>query len=221
MSFGGMDLSWHHQSPEVLYGAYYDGISERTISRQTHEKANTFMANVHGSQGFDWKRLKIGASLSYSHYDNPLLVQNTLLRYVGDAISANANINLTPFKWLSASYQGEYYRMSTQQKGFQRQPRLNTISQNGSLDFTLPGGMTLTTTLNHYYNSFNSGDKSFLLLNAEARYTISRFSFTLSCDNLLNNNTYSYAAMSALTESRMVYNIRPRSILLKTRFRII
>ena len=80
---------------------------------------------------------------------------------------------------------------------------------------------TYNSSNSRYYNNFNSGDKSFLLLNAEANYTIKRFSFTLSCDNLLNLKTYSYSNKSALTETRSVYNIRPRSILLKVRFRII
>lgn len=221
MTFAGIDLVWYHQRPEVLYGSSYDGLSEKTISQHTREKANTLTAKIHGSQGFDWKSLKIGTSLSYSHYNNPLLVQNSVLRYTGKAISADINISLTPFKWLSASYQVQYYRMNTRQEGFQRQPWLRTMSNNASLDFTLPEGVILTTSLYHYYNSFNSGDKSFLLLNAEAKYAIKRFNFALSCDNLLNRNTYSYSSISALTEAKSVYNIRPRSIMLKIRFRII
>lgn len=221
MSFAGVDLMWYHKEPEVLYGSYYDGISNRTISQQTQEKANTLTAKVHGSQGFDWKKLKIGASLSYSHYDNPLLVQDMVLRYTGNTVTANMDISLSPFKWLSVSYQGEYYQVSTHQKGEPHQSWLRTISNNGSLNFTLPAGITLTATINHYYNNYNSGDKSFVLLNAEAKYAIKRFSFTLSYDNLLNLDTYSYSSLSALTESRSVYNIRPRALLLRVRYRII
>ena len=221
MTFAGIDLLWYHQKPEVLYGSYYDDISMRTISRHTKEKANTFTAKLHGSQGFDWKQLKVGASLSYSYYDNPLLLQDVVLRYTGRAIAANMDITIAPFKWLSVSYQGGYYQMKTQQNEGQRLPWLRTVNNSASLNFTLPAGIMFLTSLNHYYNNFNSGDKSFLLLNAEANYTIKRFSFALSCDNLLNLKTYSYSNKSALTETRSVYNIRPRSILLKVRFRII
>ena len=221
MTFAGINLLWYHQKPEVLYGSYYDDISMRTISRHTKEKANTFTAKLHGSQGFDWKQLKVGASLSYSYYDNPLLLQDVVLRYTGRAIAANMDITIAPFKWLSVSYQGGYYQMKTQQNEGQRLPWLRTVNNSASLNFTLPAGIMFLTSLNHYYNNFNSGDKSFLLLNAEANYTIKRFSFALSCDNLLNLKTYSYSNKSALTETRSVYNIRPRSILLKVRFRII
>ena len=220
MSFAGVELDWNRQSPEVLYGSCYDGIVERTISRHTSESGDMLSAKIHASQGFDWRRLKIGAALTYSFYDSPLLVQDEVLRYNGNSLGVEADISLTPFKWLGVSYQGNYSQSATRQKGYERFSWLRTVTNKASLDFTIPGGVTLTTSLYHYYNNFNNGDKSFILLNAEARYTIKRFSFMLSCDNLLNRKSYVYSSMSALTESRAIYNIRPRSILLKIRFRI-
>ncbi len=220
MSFAGAEVSWNRQSPEVLYGSCYDGIVQRTISRRTSENGDMISTKIHASQGFDWRRLKIGASFTYSYYDSPLLVQEEVLRYSGNSIGVNADISLTPFKWLGVSYQGNYSQSATQQKGYDRFPWLRTVTNKASLDFTIPGCVTLTTSLYHYYNNFNDGDKSFLLLNAEAKYTIKRFSFTLSCDNLLNRKSYVYSSLSALTESKAIYNIRPRSVLLKIRFRI-
>lgn len=220
MSFAGAEVAWFRQSPDVLYGSYYDGIVQHTISRHTSENSDMLSAKVHASQGFDWRRLKIGASVMYSYYDSPLLVQDAVVRYTGNSFGVNADISLTPFKWLSVSYQGNYSQSATQQKGQERFPWLRTVTNKGTLDFTIPGGVTLTTSLYHYYNNFNDGDRSFLLLNAEAKYTIKRFSFTLSCDNLLNRKSYLYSSLSALTESKAIYNIRPRSLLLKIRFRI-
>lgn len=220
MSFAGAEVAWYRQSPDVLYGSYYDGIVQHTISRRTSEISDMLSAKVHASQGFDWRRLKIGAAITYSYYTSPLLVQDAVVRYKGNSLGVNANISMTPFKWLSVSYQGYYSQSATQQKGHERFPWLRTVTNKGSLDFTIPGGVTLTTSLYHYYNNFNDGDRSFLLLNAEAKYTIKRFSFTLSCDNLFNRKSYLYSSLSALTESKAIYNIRPRSVLLKIRFRI-
>lgn len=220
MSFAGIDLSWQRQSPEVLYGSYYDGLVQRTISQQTSETGDMLSAKIHASQGFDWRRLKIGASVSYSYYDNPLLVQNQVVRYTGNSIQANADISVSPFNWLAASWEGCYYQTSSRQEGHNSMPWLRTVTNKASLDFTIPGGVTLKTSVYHYYNNFNNGDKSFVLLNAEARYSIKRFSFTLVCDNLLNRKTYLYSSQAALTESRSVYGIRPRSVLFKIRCRI-
>lgn len=220
MSFAGAEVMWNRQSPDVLYGSYYDGIVQHTISRRTSENSDMLSAKVHASQGFDWRRLKIGASVTYSYYDSPLLVQDEVLRYTGNSLGVNADISLMPFKWLAVSYQGNYSQSATRQEGYERFPWLRTVTNKASFDFTIPGGVSLITSLYHYYNNFNDGDRSFLLLNAEAKYSIKRFSFTLSCDNLLNRKTYVYSNLSALTESKAIYNIRPRSVLLKIRFRI-
>ena len=220
MSFAGAEISWNRQSPEVLYGSYYNGIVQRTISHHTSENGDMFSAKIHASQGFDWRRLKIGTSFGYSYYNSPILVQDEVLRYSGNSLKINADISLMPFNWLGISYQGDYSQSASQQKGCERFPWLRTITNKASLDFTIPGGITLTTSLDHYYNNFNDGDKSFLLINAEVKYAINRFSFTLSCDNMLDRKSYIYSSLSALTESKAIYNIRPRSVLLKTRFRI-
>jgi outer membrane receptor protein involved in Fe transport len=100
-------------------------------------------------------------------------------------------------------------------------PWIRTLTNSASLDFTLPWGISIGASLYHYYNNFNDGDKSFILLNAEASYAIRRFTFTLTCDNLLNRKDYVYSNRTALTETNSIYNIRPRSVLLKVRFRIL
>lgn len=220
MSFAGIDLSWQRQSPEVLYGSYYDGLVQRTISQRTSDAGDMFSAKIHASQGFDWRRLKIGASVSYSYYDNPLLVQNQVVHYTSNSIGTNADISVSLFNWLAASWEGNYYQTASRQEGHDPMSWLRTVTNKASLDFTIPGGITLKTSVYHYYNNFNDGDKSFVLLNAEARYSIKRFSFTLVCDNLLNRRMYLYSSQAALTESRSVYEIRPRSVLLKIRCRI-
>lgn len=220
MSFAGVDLLWNRQKPDVLYGTYYDGLVSRVISQSTNETSDMLSAKIRGSQGFDWRRLKIGLSVSYSHYESPLLVQDAVIHYSGNTVGMESDFSLTPWKWLSVSYEGRYYQSATKQQGFGRMPWLRTLTNNATLAFSILNGVSLRTSLYHYYNNFNEGDRSFLLLNAEARYSIKRFTFTLNCDNLLNRRNYVYSSRSALTEAKSIYNIRPRSILLKIRFRI-
>nr|MDE7188704.1 TonB-dependent receptor [Muribaculaceae bacterium] len=182
---------------------------------------DVFSAAVNAGQGFDWHRLKIGVSASYSYYNNPLLVQDEVVCYTGNSLGLNADINLTPFRHFNISYKCGYFQSAAHQQGFSRIPRLYTLTNRATIDFTIPGGIDLIASIYHYYNNFNDGDKSFLLLNAEARYSLRRFSFLLSLDNLLNRRSYLYSTLSALTESKSVYTIRPCSILLKIRFRIL
>ncbi|MDE5795889.1 MAG: hypothetical protein K2H75_02145, partial [Muribaculaceae bacterium] len=221
MSFANINLSWNRQSPDVLYGSCYDGVTQRTVSRHTSESGNTFSTAVNASQGFDWRHLKIGTSVAYSYHDSPLLIQDEVIRYTGNSLGLNADISFTPFRHLGVSYKVDYFQSATRQHGFERMPWLRTLTNRTSIDFTISGGVILAASLYHYYNNFNDGDKSFILLNAEAKYSLGRFGFSLSLDNLLNRKSYLYSTLSALTESKSVYTIRPRSILLKIRFRIL
>lgn len=221
MSFAGLDLSWNRQMPDVLYGSYYDGLVARMISRRTAEVSDMLSAKIRGSQGFDWCRLKIGLSASYSYFESPLLVQDEVVRYFGNSVGIEGDISLSPWKWLSAAYEGKYHQSASRQQGFGRMPWLRTVTNKTTFDFILPSGISLRTSFYHYYNNFNDGDKSFLLLNAEARYSIKRFMFTLACDNLLNRKNYIYSNRSVLTETMSVYAIRPCSILMKIRYRIL
>ena len=74
MLFFGVDAGWTHNRPDVLYGSYYDGISERITCVKTHETMDVFSAKLRASKGFDWKRLKIGAECGYSYYDSPTCI---------------------------------------------------------------------------------------------------------------------------------------------------
>jgi outer membrane receptor protein involved in Fe transport len=51
--------------------------------------------------------------------------------------------------------------------------------------------------------------------------TIKHVRFTLNFNNILNKTTYSYSRITDLSTYRYTNNIRPRSIMLKIRFKIL
>ena len=220
MSFLGADVSWSHNRPEVLYGSHYEGIVERITGRHTQETADVISARLRASKGFDWKRLKIGAECGYDHYESPLLIQDEIIRYQGNSVNVNLDLSLTPSGWMAFSYGGSYYRSRTCMKGGEDMPALRTLKNDVSLEFYLPPGITLGINASHYYNNLNRENPSFLLGEAKAQYSHKRWSFTLACDNLFNRKAYVYSTSSGLTEHTSVYQIRPRSVLLKIRLRI-
>lgn len=220
MLFLGVDAGWTHNRPDVLYGSYYDGISERITSMKTDEKMDMLSAKLRASKGFDWKRLKFGAECGYSYYDSPMLLQNEIVRYDGNSLNAKLDVSLMPFQWLSFCYDGSYYQSHTRMKTGEDMPILKTISNNASLEFYLPYDITLGASASHYYNNLNNDDGSFLLGEANIKYTYKRWSFTLSCGNIFNKKSYVYSTSNGLTENTSIYHIRPRSILLKIRCRI-
>jgi len=59
-----------------------------------------------------------------------------------------------------------------------------------------------------------------LLGEVNMKYLYRKWFFTLTYDNVFNKKNYIYSTSSGLTESTLIYQIRPRSILLKIRYRI-
>ena len=220
MLFFGIDAGWTHNLPDVLYGSYYDGISERISSMKTDETMDVLSAKLRASKGFDWRMLKIGAECGYSHFNSPALVQNEIVRYKGGSLSAQIDLSIAPSDWMSLSYDGSFHQSRTSMNNGKDMPILRTVSNDVSLEFYLPYDITFGASASHYYNNLNKDDASFLLGEANVKYTYKRWAFTLSCDNIFNRKSYVYSTSSGLTERTSVYHIRPRSFLLKIRCRI-
>ena len=220
MLFFGVDAGWTHNRPDVLYGSYHNGISERITSIKTDETMDVLSAKLRASKGFDWRMLKIGAQCGYSHFNSPALVQNEVVHYKGGSLSAELDLSIAPSDWVSLSYDGSFHQSWTSMNDGGDMPILRTVSNDVSLEFYLPYDITFGASASHYYNNLNKDDASFLLGEANVKYTYKRWAFTLSCDNIFNRRSYVYSTSSGLTERTSVYHIRPRSILLKIRCRI-
>jgi outer membrane receptor protein involved in Fe transport len=73
----------------------------------------------------------------------------------------------------------------------------------------------------HFYDNLNDDNKNFLMADAGMFLTIKHVRFTLNFNNILNKTTYSYSRITDLSTYRYTSNIRPRSIMLKIRFKIL
>lgn len=221
MLFFGISIGLTHNHPNVIYDVDYNGIVERITSQSTDETANVLWASLRISKGFDWRSLKIGAECKFSYYKSPILLQNTIVHYNGNSISATFDMNFSPCDWLSLDYGGTYHMLNTRVQGGGSMPVLKRLTNNVSLDFHLPYEISVGTRVSHYYNTLNNANLSFLLGEANISYSYKMWSFTLSCDNLFNKKHYVYSTIGELTESTSIYDIRRRGILLKVRCRIL
>ena len=67
----------------------------------------------------------------------------------------------------------------------------------------------------YYRNEITSGNyKDFFLADIKASYKSKRLDFTLSLNNLLNRDTYSYVITCDLTSSTSVNHIRGRELIM-------
>lgn len=221
MFFIDVDLVWSRNKPKMLYGSTYDGVVEKVESQAAGSVAERVNVKLNASKGFDWKNMKIALQLNYARTDSPILLQGEELNYTNDTWSVKMDASAVIAKWMTASHESSFYSVGSKISGGSAMASLRSMTNDTSVDFLLPAGVSLSVNCSHYYNSMNEKDKSFVLCGLSTKYSHKRWLFTLLCNNLFDKKLYSRSTSSALTESISDYRIRRRSVLLIVRYRIL
>ena len=220
MWFAGLDMGFTHYSPNVLYGASYQGEKELIISRPTNEAADSYTVSLRSSKGWDWAKTKLSVNATYKHLDSPLLIQDQIVRYLSYSSHLSMSLYAMPLHWMAIDYSNSWYIIKSRMKLGSSVPTQNTFKSKLAFNFFMAKALSLNMNFAYYYNNRNEKDKSFILSNAEASYAIKRWNFTLVVDNLWNQKQYINSFSTELQENTTIYRIRPRSVLLKVRYRI-
>ena len=220
MWFAGLDMGFTHYSPNVLYGASYQGEKELIISRPTNEAADSYTVSLRSSKGWDWAKTKLSVNATYKHLDSPLLIQDQIVRYLSNSSYLSMSLYAMPLHWMAIDYLNSWYIIKSRMKLGSSVPTQNTFKSKLAFNFFMAKALSLNMNFAYYYNNRNEKDKSFILSNAEASYAIKRWNFTLVVDNLWNQKQYINSFSTELQENTTIYRIRPRSVLLKVRYRI-
>lgn len=220
MWFAGLDMGFTHYSPNVLYGASYQDEKELIISRPTNEAADSYTVSLRSSKGWDWAKTKLSVNATYKHLDSPLLIQDQIVRYLSNSSYLSMSLYAMPLHWMAIDYSNSWYIIKSRMKLGSSVPTQNTFKSRLAFNFIITKALSLNMNFAYYYNNRNEKDKSFILSNAEASYAIKRWNFTLVVDNLWNQKQYINSFSTELQENTTIYRIRPRSVLLKVRYRI-
>ena len=220
MWFAGLDMGFTHYSPNVLYGASYQDEKELIISRPTNEAADSYTVSLRSSKGWDWAKTKLSVNATYKHLDSPLLIQDQIVRYLSNSSNLSMSLYAMPLHWMAIDYSNSWYIIKSRMKLGSSVPTQNTFKSRLAFNFIITKALSLNMNFAYYYNNRNEKDKSFILSNAEASYGIKRWNFTLVVDNLWNQKQYINSFSTELQENTTIFRIRPRSVLLKVRYRI-
>lgn len=220
MWFAGLDMGFTHYSPNVLYGASYQGEKELIISRPTNEAADSYTVSLRSSKGWDWAKTKLSVNATYKHLDSPLLIQDQIVRYLSNSSYLSMSLYAMPLHWMAIDYSNSWYIIKSRMKLGSSVPTQKTFKSKLAFNFFIAKALSLNMNFAYYYNNRNEKDKSFILSNADASYAIKRWNFTLVVDNLWNQKQYINSFSTELQENTTIYRIRPRSVLLKVRYRI-
>ena len=178
MWFAGLDMGFTHYSPNVLYGASYQGEKELIISRPTNEAADSYTVSLRSSKGWDWAKTKLSVNATYKHLDSPLLIQDQIVRYLSNSSYLSMSLYAMPLHWMAIDYSNSWYIIKSRMKLGSSVPTQNTFKSKLAFNFFIAKALSLNMNFAYYYNNRNEKDKSFILSNAEASYAIKRWNFT-------------------------------------------
>lgn len=221
MWFGGIDIGLTHYNPNVLYGANYEGAKELITSQSTSKAAYSYTVSLHSSKGWDWAKSKLDINANYKYFDSPLLIQDQIVRYLGNSYNIAISLYAMPLHWMAIDYSNSWYITKSRMKFGATVPVQNNFKSKLAFNFLITNALSLNMNFSYYYNNRNEKDKSFILSNAEASYAIKRWHFAFGVDNLWNQKQYIYSFSTELQENTTIYRIRPRGVLLKVRYRIL
>ena len=175
MWFAGLDMGFTHYSPNVLYGASYQGEKELIISRPTNEAADSYTVSLRSSKGWDWAKTKLSVNATYKHLDSPLLIQDQIVRYLSNSSYLSMSLYAMPLHWMAIDYSNSWYIIKSRMKLGSSVPTQNTFKSKLAFNFFMAKALSLNMNFAYYYNNRNEKDKSFILSNAEASYAIKLF----------------------------------------------
>ena len=221
MLFGGFSVSYSRYNPKVLYGNKFDGIFSEIITHKVNTYGEQISVNLRTSKGFYWKNLKIGMEATCSLGDNPLLIQDEVIRFQSESIILVGDFSLRPFSFMGLGYEGRFGEIGSRQKDRNKLPAIRTLTNNCNANFNLLFNMVLSAKIHNYYNSQAFNNKSFTLTDLELIYTRRQTRFSLEWGNIFNVQNYNYSYITSLTSYYSEYTIRPMSVIFKARFKIL
>ncbi|NLA63379.1 MAG: hypothetical protein GX857_09195 [Bacteroidales bacterium] len=221
MFFAGGDISYSRYSSDGMYGQTFDGLLTVTQLNMQRNSGNMLSVNGRISKGLYWKALVISAEASWGKSLSDQLRQDQLVNYQSQWISANATVNLKPFRWLIAEYKASWGRSHGNVSTGERFPTMQSLNHRATIDILLPFDISLTGGFEHYYNSALQSNKHFSLADAGLTYTYKGARFSLDWTNILNTAKYVSASYGALNSYYSEYDIRPMGIMITVRFKLL
>lgn len=177
--------------------------------------------SLEASKGFYWKNLIISLLGYRSTSRSDILRQGISAEYFGKSYGLRSKVSMSPFDWLVTDYVIHWDSDSGSDTYGSSFDTIHSIDQSLSLLFNIAPSFTLSAKGEHYYNSFTPGTRHFFLADLSMTYTTKKVRYQLDWANIFNTQTFStfkYGAMSTYYSSSQ---IRPSSILLTLRFKVL
>lgn len=221
MFFVSGNVSFNRYHSQGMYAQTFDGqLSVIQVVMQSNG-GNSFSVNGRISKGFNWKALVISAEASWVKSTSDQMRQSKLVTYNSQWTNANASVNLKPLPWLITEYKILWGRNKGKVSSGESFEPIQSLTQQAKIDISLPLGISLNGSLEHYYNSAIQGDKNFSLADLGLSYEHRGVRYSLNWTNIFNTKKYVSASHGALNSYYSEYDIRSTAVMLTVRFKIL
>ena len=214
--FCTLTLSHFNTRSDYLTHTDYQGKEFLLTSLEHRHRTESYQARSIISKGFyDWN-LKASLEGIYNYGKGKQAGQGIIQPYESRWLSLKPKISWTPFAWFSASYQSTLTRSETRIST--TLPALWEVQQRLSLSI---GNEDFNLNLNgeHYYNELSVDEsKSTWLADAGIQYNVGKCRWTLSLNNLFNQEEFRYTTYSDVRSFTSWMKIRPRECVVSLQY---
>ena len=220
--FGDFSVNYNRYRNEVMYSQNFEGNTMVINAVEQPSWGDYLSVSLYVGKGFSWKKLNINAKCSYGLGRSPHLVQNQVATYYNQGWNANLTATITLTDYIFFNNKGSFSRMTSSLDGFNgdSQPIVSLID-NANLSVLLPFGLSVTPSVEFYHTRSEGRTDNFVLLDCSLGYTFRKVKFSLDVNNILNAESFIYSYYSGIYGYYSAYSIRPSSVLLGVRFKVI
>lgn len=221
-AFGDFSVNYNRYRNEVMYAQSFEGNTMVINAVEQLSWGDYLSVSLYAGKGFSWKRLNINAKCSYGWGRSPHLVQNQVATYYNQGWNANLTASIAITDYIFFNNKGSWSRFTTSVDGFTAgsQPIVSLID-NANLSVVLPFGLSITPSVELYHTRSEGRTDNFVLLDFSLGYTFSKVKLSLDVNNILDTESFVYSYYSGIYGYYSAYSIRPRSIMLSVRFKVI
>ena len=220
--FGDLSVNYNRYRNEVMYAQCFEGNTMVINAVEQPSWGDYLSVSLYTGKGFSWKRLNINAKCSYGLGRSPHLVQNQVAIYYNQGWNANLTASIAFTDYIFFNNKGSFSWMTSSLDGFNADNKpIVSLIDNANLSMVLPFGLSVTPSVEFYHTRSDGRTDNFVLLDCSLGYSFRKVKFSLDVNNILNTDSFIYSYYSGIYGYYSAYSIRPRSVMLTARFKIL
>lgn len=220
--FGNAEFNWLRSSRNTMTGYEYDGLVTVRNVYDIPCVSNRYTATAGVSKGFGFwnSTLKLGGN--YSLYTSSQILDRKAVDYKAQYWSSNLMLALTPAQWMGAAL-GFAYGESRSYTELNRADAATVRQYTGRLDlnFFPCRRLAVNVAVEDNYTNMTSEAKHAWFGDVRLKYGIGRFEWELEFNNIFNRREFTRVNYTDMNIYRSTYQLRPRNVMLKLRFKIL